>query len=120
MGKAKEADKEELFRARCGRDLVEKLCHCPGEHCTLKMIVQNMNGYTVEQIKFLEVYKWDRGKKEHEKFTWEDATIEWADKGYAKVYHDLYDPSLDPLDLYDSVKAKTISLHPELREDFLY
>ena len=112
-------DRKELYGQTCGKDLVEKLCNHPGEYCTLKMIVQSMNGFTIEQIKFLELYKWDRGKKEHEAFTWDDAAIEWAEKGYAKVYREVYDPDLDPLKLYDAVKAEAIKLNPALKSDFL-
>lgn len=108
---------ESLRKAKCSRDLVERLCSCPGKYCTLKEVVIHLNGYTIEQIKFLELYKWDRAKTK-EDFTWDDAAMEWADKGYAKVYHDLFDPDIDPKVLYDLVKTKNLQDHPECRHDF--
>ena len=77
---------------RTHKEVIEDICECEVEYCTLKEILMQigLGSSQLEQIKCIEKFKYDESAKEKMDIGWEFAAKRWADEGYAQIFDEVY------------------------------
>jgi hypothetical protein len=91
------------------KQTVEEICcdQCKQSWCLLKeVIISSHNDEYVrflKQLKCLEIFKLVESEKVKQDVGWEHAWEQWALRGFAKRFSDLYTPEKDAIKLYYEV-----------------
>ena len=94
------------------KQLLNDVCEdCKQDYCILKDLLLTAHTFDerfLVQLKCVEIYKYEESKTEDKDIGWSDAFMQWADKGFAKKFADLYDEDseLTPRQLYNKIIAK--------------
>jgi hypothetical protein len=83
-------------------EVVEDVCGCEGEnYCILRelIIAGGPDDRTLDQMKCLEIFKFERGIKddENDEGGWEKASKLWVAEGYAAKFAKVYDENQEHL-----------------------
>jgi len=92
--------------------LVNELCeHCPEDHyCILKELCVQcalLDDRFMIQMKCIEIFKYEEGKRQQKHIDWNEASFLWVDRGYAKRFAEVYDEIVQ--------SGKDIHLRPTYR-----
>jgi hypothetical protein len=87
---------------RIVEDICSDCCPCPDGYCTLREVVLNsaMNNRFLEQIKLVEMFKYERSQRMEEDIGWEQALKLWCDEGYAARFAEVYEDGMTHNELY--------------------
>jgi hypothetical protein len=87
--------------------ILEDICadDCKSHYCLLKEFIKhgNFSDRQLEQLKCVELYKFNQGKQLGMDIGWQKAWLDWVDNGYAAKFAEVYNPELMFKDLYRKV-----------------
>lgn len=92
---------------RTHREVIDDICECNG-YCILKEVVLRLgpDDRTLEQLKCLERFKYERSKMFGREINWSEATKMWSDEGFAEKFSEIYVQGLTNSVLYNIVMGR--------------
>jgi hypothetical protein len=75
---------------------------CSGRYCILQEVIRHsgMQDFMLEQMKCIEKFKFEESERKGFDVGWNEATFEWANRGYAKKYREVYEDGMSFRELY--------------------
>ena len=90
--------KKEIFKD------IRSHCSCSDiEYCPLQQLLSSMSDRLAEQHKCVEIFKWDESQKRENEISWKESYLLWADKGYAKIFADVYKDGMLSEEIYSEI-----------------
>ena len=81
---------------------------CESNYCFLKTFLEIIHPEpkVLIQLKCLDFFKWDMNQESSEELDMNDVAIVWAEKGWAKVFSEVFAEDLTAKQVYQLVKEK--------------
>ena len=96
---------------RTHEKILADVCECSEDHyCFLKAFIKDIlhtDDRTLEQLKCIEIFKYERSEKECIDIGWEKAGRLWINEGYAQKFRSVYRDGMKHEELYDLVVRKS-------------
>jgi hypothetical protein len=79
--------------------------HCSTGDCPLKQKVMEsgLSDRALEQIKCVEIFKWNEGRTERKDIGWDEAWSRWVARGHAAAFAGVYQDGRKHRELYRNV-----------------
>ena len=83
--------------------------YCQNEWCLLKEMLccSHTDPRLYSQLKCVEIFKFDEGKRLNKDIGWNEAHMEWVVNGYAKAFADFYSEELTAEYIYQKIIENT-------------
>jgi hypothetical protein len=80
-------------RSKAIEELIEEYCPEKEVNCEYRasILKSGMDIKSLKQFKCLEIYKYLESKRKGTDLGWQNAFIDWVEKGFAEKFNDLYD-----------------------------
>lgn len=90
---------------RTHRKIIEDICEGCGKYCTLKEIISmfGLDDRALEQVKCVEMFKYEKSKQKGRDIGWEEAHKEWVSEGYAQKFAEVYKDGMKHHELYSLI-----------------
>jgi len=85
------------------KEILEDICgNCKGKYCILKEIIlhSGLNDRSLEQLKCVERFKYERSGKERKDIGWSEAHLLWVTEGHAKMFDKIYKDGMRNGEIY--------------------
>jgi hypothetical protein len=88
-------------------EILDSLSTCEG-YCFFKEIIriQHSDPRMLIQMKCIEIHKWVISEEFKYEYSWEEAGLDWVDRGYAAVFSELYNEDETPKRLYNKIQKR--------------
>ena len=93
---------------RTHREIIEDISEGCGDYCILKEILLRigLEDRTLEQIKCIEMFKYEGSSIEGRDIGWDNASKLWEEEGYAEKFSKFYENGMRHNELYALVIGK--------------
>ena len=90
-------------------DICTEACRGKTSYCTLKEIIKHsgLSDKTLEQIKCVELFKWQESMREGKDIGWTESHKRWVELGYAAKFSEVYKDGMTNKELYPIIMAGT-------------
>lgn len=88
------------------KEIIEDVCSdCKNDYCTLKEVVAHsgMSDRALEQLKCIEIFKWNESYKERADIGWTEAHKRWIDSGNAEKFAAVYKDGMKSKELHEKL-----------------
>lgn len=88
------------------KEILEDICDdCKGKYCILKEIIlhSGMNDRSLEQLKCVDRFKYERSDKKGKDIGWSKAHSLWVNEGYADKFSEIYKNGMRNGEIYDLI-----------------
>jgi len=87
---------------------LDEICkpYCNSEWCILKemLLYTHDNLRTAEQLKLIEIFRWNLSQRQHREVNWEEASMKWVDSGMATKFAEYYNDDISVNALYAKIE----------------
>ncbi len=94
------------MESRIHREIIEDVCCNCNKYCLLKEIIlcnSALDDRTLEQMKCVERFKFERSEKENRDIGWTGAWNYWVVEGYAQRFGEAYKNGMKHEEIWDAI-----------------